>query len=103
MRKLFLSAAAILALAVTTTVQAEPLNDVTITTSQDSVSRTPVKLEELPEPVKAALQSEPLKEWTPTAAFLVKEADGREYYQINIKKEEEEGSVKIDKDGKPVK
>lgn len=102
MRKLLLSAA-IVALAGATTLQAEPLTrQNTEVTTQDSVTRTPVKLEDLPDPVKSALQSEPLKSWTPTAAYLVKTAEGAEYYQINLKREEEEGSVKIDKDGKPV-
>jgi hypothetical protein len=64
--------------------------------------KTAVKLEELPEPVKTTLASPSLKDWTPTEAFLVKTGDGKEYYAINIKKEDEAGSVKLDKEGKPV-
>ena len=66
---------------------------------QDSSSSTPVKLEELPEPVKATLASDAYKAWTPTAAYWVKEESGKEYYQINVTKEEEKGSVKINADG----
>lgn len=102
MKKFILSAVAIVALAGTTTLKASPIseqtsNDVTV---QDSTQRTPVKLEELPEAVKTTLQTEPVKSWTPTAAWLVKEANGTEYYQINVKKEEKEGSIKVGKDGK---
>lgn len=68
--------------------------------AQDSSSSTPVKLEELPDAVKTALASDAYKAWTPTEAFLVKE-NGKEYYQINVTKEEEKGSVKINADGTP--
>src|SRR5690606_15386954 len=69
--------------------------------AQDSVKRTEVKLEDLPEAVKTTLASDPYKEWTPTAAFHVK-SDKNEYYEINVKKEEETGSIKLTADGKPV-
>jgi hypothetical protein len=65
--------------------------------------KTVVKLEELPEAVKATLASPSLKAWTATEAFLVKNAEGKEYYAINVKKENESGSIQLDKDGKPVK
>ncbi len=73
--------------------------ETTMTTTQDS-SSTPVKLEDLPEAVKTTLTSDTYKAWTPTEAFLVKE-NGNEYYQINVIKEEEKGSVKINADGTP--
>ena len=73
-----------------------------VATVQDSTTRTSVKLEELPEPVKATLASEAYKVWKPTAAFHVKTATGTEYYQINVKKDEEEGSIMLDAQGKPV-
>lgn len=68
---------------------------------QDSSSTTPVKLEELPEPVKTTLASDAYKAWTPTEAFWVKEESGAEYYQINVVKDEEKGSVKLKADGTP--
>lgn len=67
----------------------------------DSAVKTPVKLEELPAPVTAALKSDTYKGWTPTEAFAVKEGT-KEYYLINVKKEAETGALKLDKDGKPV-
>ncbi|HEY0899900.1 MAG TPA: hypothetical protein VGD90_11235 [Sphingobacteriaceae bacterium] len=102
MKKFILSAAVVIALAGTTTLKAETIKEqVNMPVAvQDSVQRTPVKLEELPEAVKTTLQTEPVKSWTATEAWLVKEANGNEYYQINVKKEEKEGSIKVGKDGK---
>ncbi|WP_207431322.1 hypothetical protein [Sabulibacter ruber] len=72
------------------------------TAAQDN--KTPVKVEELPEAVKTALTSDAgLKEWTPTTAYLVKDAAGKEYYTIEMKKGEEKGAIKLDKDGNQVK
>lgn len=64
--------------------------------------QTLVSLEALPAAVKATLALPSLKAWTPTEAFLVKTADGKEFYAINVKKEDETGSIQIDKEGKPV-
>jgi len=104
MKKLILSAT--LAFAGFAVVQASELksakNDkIEIVSVQDSVVKTPIKLEELPDPVKKAL-ADAYKDWTPTAAFHVKESATKEYYQVDVKKEQEVGSLKIDKDGKPV-
>ena len=65
--------------------------------------KTLVTVEELPQGVKKTLSGATLKPWTPTEAYLVKTPDGKEYYAINLKKDEETGSVKLDKEGKPVK
>ncbi|NII86018.1 hypothetical protein H9N25_18430 [Pedobacter riviphilus] len=102
MKKIIL--AATLAFAGFTAVQASEVNTIktaAIVAVQDSAVKTPVKLEELPEPVTTALKSDTYKGWTATEAFSVKEGT-KEYYLINVKKETETGSVKIDKDGKPV-
>ncbi|WP_244216023.1 hypothetical protein [Pedobacter kyonggii] len=102
--KKFVLAATVLALAGFSAVQASEVNTIknaAIVAVQDSAVKTPVKLEELPEPVTTALKSDAYKGWTATEAFSVKEGT-KEYYLINIKKEAETGSVKIDKDGKPV-
>ncbi len=64
---------------------------------------TPVTLEELPAPVKATLASEKLKTWTPSGAQLMKDASGKEYYSIELKQANQIGTVKLGKDGKPVK
>ncbi|MFC1226775.1 hypothetical protein ACFE6N_23425 [Pedobacter sp. BG31] len=102
MKKIIL--AATLAFAGFTAVQASEVNtmkNAAIVAVQDSAVKTPVKLEELPEPVTTALKSDAYKGWTATEAWSVKEGT-KEYYLINVKKDAETGSVKIDKDGKPV-
>ena len=100
MKKIILSAA-FLALAGLTTLKASDIkNPVRVAVQQDSVTKAPVELKDLPEPVQKTLQSEPVKAWTPTAAFLVTNPDKSTYYQVDVKKETETGSLKIDKDGK---
>ncbi|NTE04677.1 hypothetical protein [Pedobacter sp. R20-19] len=103
MKKLILSAA-FLAFAGFSAVQASEVNtmkNAAIVAVQDSAVKTPIKLEELPEPVTTALKSDTYKGWTATEAFAVKDGT-KEYFVINVKKEAETGSIKIDKDGKPV-
>ena len=101
MRKIILSAA-FLVMAGFTTVNASEVKTPVIVAVQDSTTQVPVELKDLPEPVQKTLQSEPVKAWTPTAAFLVTNADKTSFYLINVKKEEETGSIKVDKDGKIV-
>ncbi|RZL50534.1 MAG: hypothetical protein EOP00_03900 [Pedobacter sp.] len=101
MKKLILSAA-IIAFAGFTTVQAGEINNkIELVSVQDSVVKTPIKLEELPKPIADILKTEPYATWTPTAAFSVKDG-AKEYFQVDVKKEEQVGSLKFDKDGKPV-
>ncbi|QMU31115.1 hypothetical protein [Adhaeribacter radiodurans] len=76
----------------------------TAATADAAAAGTTVALEELPAPVKATLASEKLKTWTPSSAQLVKDATtGKEYYSIELKQANQVGTVKIGKDGKPVK
>ena len=101
MKKFILSAAiAVLSTVAFAQNNEAPAQQATQATAQDSSSRTKVKLEELPDAVKATLASDAYKAWTATEAFLVKE-NGKEFYQINVIKEEEKGSVKINADGTP--
>ncbi|WP_129714990.1 hypothetical protein [Pedobacter sp. SYP-B3415] len=101
--KKFILSAAFLAFAGAATVSAKDVNVSTaIVAQQDSSKKEPVKLEELPEPVKATLQKDPYKAWTPSAAFLVTEANNVSYYWIDVKKEQETASLKVDKDGKVI-
>lgn len=105
MKKFILSAAIIALSAVAFAQTNDPTStkvsaQTSATAMQDSSATTPVKLEELPDAVKTTLASDAYKAWTPTEAFLVKE-NGKEYYQINVTKEEEKGSVKINADGTP--
>ncbi|SEL04287.1 intein N-terminal splicing region [Chitinophaga rupis] len=64
--------------------------------------KKPVKVEELPDAVKATLASDDYKEWKADKAFWVKPATGAEYYEVELKKGEEAKTVKLDKDGKVV-
>lgn len=61
-----------------------------------------VKVEELPDAVKATLASDEYKEWQAQKAYMVKPGTGAEYYEIELKKGEEAKTVKLDKDGKVV-
>ncbi|MES2455875.1 MAG: hypothetical protein V4594_10055 [Bacteroidota bacterium] len=100
MKKIILSAA-ILAVAGLSSVQASDIkNPINVAVYQDSTIKTPVELKNLPDSVQKTLQSEPVKAWTATEAWLVTNADKTSYYLINVKKEQETGSLKIDKDGK---
>mgnify|MGYP003584172068 CR=1 FL=1 len=101
MKKLILSAA-FLAFAGFTTVQAAEFNNkIQIVSVQDSVIKTPIRVEELPAAITDILKTDPYKAWTPTAAWSVK--DGQKlYFQVDVKKAEETASLKFDKDGKPV-
>lgn len=99
MKKIILSAA-FLALAGLTTVNANEIKSPILITVQDSTTKVPVELKNLPDSVQKTLQSEPVKEWTPVDAFLVTNPDKSSYYLVNVKKDQEVGSLKIDKDGK---
>lgn len=99
MKKLMLSMA-FLAVAGTVTVYANQKQNVAIVQIQDE--KKPVKVEELPDAVKAALAADDYKDWKAEKAFWVKPASGSEYYEIELKKGEEAKTVKLDKDGKVV-
>ena len=99
MKKIILSAT-FLAFAGLTTVKASEIKVPVVTSiQQDSVTKTPVEVKDLPDAVKTTLSSDKYKEWIPTASFLVTKADKSEYYQIDVKKQEETASLKIGKDG----
>ncbi|RKD14477.1 hypothetical protein BCY91_08380 [Pelobium manganitolerans] len=104
MKKFILSAAIValttVAFAQNNDSETTPQQQTQATAAQDSSTTTPVKMEDLPEAVKTTLASEAYKAWTPTEAFLVKE-NGNEFYQINVTKDDEKGSVKIKADGTP--
>ncbi len=101
MKKLILSAA-IIAFAGITTVQAGQINNkIEFVSVQDSVVKTPIKLEELPKAISDILKTEPYAAWTPTAAWSVKNGE-KMFFQVDVKKEEETASLKFDKEGKPI-
>ncbi|MFN0290464.1 hypothetical protein [Pedobacter helvus] len=100
MKKLFV--AAIVAFAGFTATQAQAsVNKLEIVSVQDSVVKTPIEVSALPDAIKTVLQTDPYKDWTPTAAFSVKDGD-KAYFQVDVKKAEEMASLKFDAEGKPV-
>ncbi|KEQ30752.1 hypothetical protein [Pedobacter antarcticus] len=98
MKNLILSAAFI-AMAGITTVKANENISTPVIIQQDSTQKVPVKLEELPAPVTTTLQTDAYKEWAPSAAFLVTNADKSQYYHIDVKKGTEVAFIKISKEG----
>jgi len=99
MKNLILTAT-VLAFAGITTVKASAVKEpVAITIQQDSTTKVPVKIEELPAPVTTTLKADAYKDWAPTAAFLVTNADKSQYYHIDVKKGTEVAFIKINKDG----
>ncbi|SOD20371.1 hypothetical protein [Pedobacter xixiisoli] len=100
MKKLFV--AAIVAFAGFTATQAQAsVNKIEIVSVQDSVVKTPIEVSALPDAIKTVLATDPYKDWTPTAAFSVKDGD-KSYFQVDVKKAEETASLKFDAEGKPV-
>jgi hypothetical protein len=98
--KNFILSAAILAFAGISTVKANEIkNHVKITIIQDSSAKVAVKLEDLPEAVKTTLKADAYREWKPTGAFLITEADKSSYYQVDVTKGTEGAFLKIGKDG----
>ncbi len=91
---------AVVALALTTAsgVYAETFTPVTIQENGLLKDKTPVKPEDLPQPIKTVLADQ-FKDWEVTTAFYVTE-DGTEYYEVNITKGPDRQTVKFDKDGK---
>jgi len=102
MKKIILSAAFLAVAGLTSVKASEIKNPITAAVYQDSTTKAPVELKDLPAPVQETLKADTVKDWTPTAAFLVTNADKTSYYLINVKKGDETGSLKIDKDGKVV-
>jgi len=102
--KNFILTATVLAFAGISTVKAsekvtENKSPIIISLQQDSTQKVPVKLEELPAPVTTTLKADAYKEWIPTTAFLVTNADKTQFYQIDVKKGTEVAFIKITKDG----
>jgi hypothetical protein len=83
MRKIILSAA-FLAFAGLTTVKANEVKSPVISIQQDSTTKTPVKLDALPDAVKTTLKSDKYKDFTPSTAFLVTAANKTEWYQVDV-------------------
>lgn len=101
MKKLFVAAIVAFAGFATVEAQASEMNKVNVVSVQDSIVKTPIEINELPEAVKTVLATDPYKDWTPTAAFSIKNGD-KQYFQVDVKREEETASLVFDAEGKPV-
>lgn len=69
-------------------------------TVTDQVKETPVKPEALPDAVKQTLESDAYQDWSVAGAYLVQDGT-KEYYRIELVKDQERQEVKLDKDGQP--
>jgi hypothetical protein len=103
--KKFILSAAVLVVAGLATVKANTLNTnvktVAIISRADSLQKTPVKLDALPDPVKTVLQTDVFKTWVPSTAFAVT-SGATQYYEVDVKKGTETKALKFDKDGKMI-
>lgn len=61
--------------------------------------RTSVQMDNLPFEVVQTLRSPEYEEWTPLAAYLVREEDLEEYYAIEIEKGDERKMIALDRAG----
>jgi len=100
MKKLIVSAVA-LTLISFASVQANPVEKERTVTSinQDKVS---VKPDDLPAAVKATISSEAFAGWKVVEAFLVTADNKTQYYDLSVKKGNENARVKLDKNGRNV-
>ncbi len=101
MKKVFLSVAFLAFAGLASAKANSSITAESIVTIQDSTQRKPVKLEELPDAVKATLASDTYKDWAPQTATWVKVKD-TEYFEIAVKKGEEAKTLKIDPAGKVI-
>ncbi|MEO6631593.1 MAG: hypothetical protein ABIN13_07730 [Mucilaginibacter sp.] len=102
--KRFILSAAVLIVGLAS-VKASSLNNnvqtVAIVNQADSVKKTPVKLDALPDPIKTVLSTEVFKTWVPTDAYSVN-AGTTQYFEVDVKKGTETKALKFDKDGKMI-
>lgn len=64
-----------------------------------SQERVAVELDDLPEKVKNAMNSKSYVGWTITEAFLITNEDNSQYYELVVRKTDEQTRMKVDKDG----
>ena len=107
MKKVLIASVALLFAAITNVnAQVKPQAPVdkkeTVTTPQtnDQETKTPVKPEALPDPVKTAIAGEDYKGWVASSAFVIKTPV--EYYEVVLTKDKETKTVKFAKDGKEI-
>jgi predicted YcjX-like family ATPase len=74
----------------------------TTTATKQKEDKVAVKPEDLPEGIKKTIKGDDFAGWTVKKAFLVKEGDNKQYYELQVAKGSESARVKLDKDGNNV-
>lgn len=75
--------------------------DTTVVVAANEETRTPVKVEDLPDAVKATLATDSFKDWKATEAFWVE--NEAPHFEVHLLKGEEKTVVKLNKEGQSVK
>jgi hypothetical protein len=92
--------AAIIAFTGLTSVKASDMKSTIVAIQQDSTTKTQIRVDALPEPVKTTLKSDKYKDLIATTAYLVTAADKTQWYLVDVSnKEGRFASLKIGKDG----
>lgn len=78
------------------------VSDTTHVVVVNNETETPIKPEELPQPVKDALKGDDFAGWTVSSAVLVKDGDV-ETYKVEVTKAEEKKWLVFTKEGQLVK
>ena len=64
-----------------------------------SQERVAVQLDDLPEKVKNAMNGKSYTGWTIIDAFLITNEDNSQYYELVVRKTDEQTRIKVDKEG----
>jgi len=99
MKKIILACAAVAFITAGFTAKAISTNTPVAVVEDDN--KTQVDPAALPDAVKTTLAGDAYKGWTVSSAWLVKSAN-TEYYEIQLSKDNQKNTVKLDKDGKTV-
>lgn len=79
---------------------AKAINTTPVTVVEED-NKTQVDPAALPDAVKATLAGDAYKGWAVASAWLIKSGSS-EYYQVELSKDNQKNTVKLDKDGKTV-
>ena len=72
------------------------------TATQQKEDKVAVKPEDLPDGIKKTIKGEEFSGWTVKKAFLIKEGESKQYYELQVARGSESARVKLDKDGNNV-
>ncbi|PWJ58815.1 hypothetical protein CLV98_103182 [Dyadobacter jejuensis] len=71
-------------------------------TSHALRERVSIRIDELPEAVKSTLNSSSFDGWKIEEAFRVTRDDQSKYYEVKLKKDEQQNIVRLEKDGQVI-